>query len=216
MSQPPQYGAPQTQTRYVVTPAQPEPTNGLGLAGFITSLVGILTCGFISPIGLLISLFGLVKRPRGFAIAGAILGAIGSIFLAVVGFTIVMGFLGLKTAVDQIQKEFESQTTAHKAYVVIDEHRTKTGSLPNDADGTGMIKAHPDAWGNPMRYERDAGGEGFSITSNGPDGKPDTDDDVEWDESELRNDPSTQPSFEDFDAEMDEDAVETPTDTTTE
>src|SRR5690348_9132833 len=67
---------PQAPVTHVFVNAQP--TNGLGLAGFITSLVGIVTCGVIAPIGLVLSLFGLMKPPRGFAIAGTIIGLIGS------------------------------------------------------------------------------------------------------------------------------------------
>ena len=51
------------------TPKKPE-TNGLGLAGFIVSLVGICSGGVLSPIGLVLSIVGLFREPRGFAIAG--------------------------------------------------------------------------------------------------------------------------------------------------
>lgn len=60
-----------------------ERTNGLGTAGFIVSLVGFLSCGFLSPIGLVLSLIALGRQPRGLAIAGFVLGLIGSIWLIV-------------------------------------------------------------------------------------------------------------------------------------
>jgi hypothetical protein len=56
-----------------------EETNGLGTAGFVVSLVGVLTCGFLSPVGFLFSLIALFKPPRGMAIAGAVLGGLGSL-----------------------------------------------------------------------------------------------------------------------------------------
>src|SRR3954447_25698103 len=69
----PQPGQP-APVNYTVVNAPP--TNGLGLAGSITSLVGIVTCGVLSPVGLLLSLIGLLKSPRGFAVAGTVLGLI--------------------------------------------------------------------------------------------------------------------------------------------
>jgi molecular chaperone DnaK len=59
------------------TPAPP-PTNGLGIAGFVCSLVGLCAGGLLSPVGLILSLVALGREPRGFAIAGVILGALGS------------------------------------------------------------------------------------------------------------------------------------------
>ncbi len=53
-------------------------TNGLGLAGFLLSLVGFLSCGLLSPVGLILSLVALGRQPRGFAVAGVVLGLIGS------------------------------------------------------------------------------------------------------------------------------------------
>lgn len=52
--------------------------NSLGVAGLIVSIAGFFTCGMLSPIGLLLSLVGLLKAPRGAAIAGSILGFFGS------------------------------------------------------------------------------------------------------------------------------------------
>ena len=46
------------QNVYVDAP----PTNGLGTAGFVVSLAGLLcTAGFLSPVGLLLSFFALFK-----------------------------------------------------------------------------------------------------------------------------------------------------------
>lgn len=72
--------------------APPPPSNGLGTAGFIVSLVGLFTGGILSPLGLLLSFIALFRRPRGMATAGFIIGMIGSIFLA--AWLAFFGFLG--------------------------------------------------------------------------------------------------------------------------
>lgn len=59
-------------------------TNEMGLAGFVTSLVGILTAGLLSPLGFLFSIIGLTKEPRGLASAGVMLGFVGTLFFAVI------------------------------------------------------------------------------------------------------------------------------------
>lgn len=76
-------------------------SNGLGTAGFVVSLIGFLTCGFISPLGLLFSIIGLFKRPRGLAAAGVVLGTIGSAWLFLGGFVMLAGLVGAGAAVDK-------------------------------------------------------------------------------------------------------------------
>lgn len=68
---------------------QQAPSNGLGTSGFVISLIGFLTCGLLCPLGLLLSFFGLFKPPRGQAIAGTILGSLGSLWLFVFGIAIL-------------------------------------------------------------------------------------------------------------------------------
>ena len=61
MSVPPQPYAQQPVPQVVVTHP---PSNTMGIAGFITSLLGIVSCGVLSPIGLILSVIGLFKQPR--------------------------------------------------------------------------------------------------------------------------------------------------------
>ena len=70
---------------------QAKPTNGLAIAGFITSLVsGILCCGSISVISLILSIVGAVKANdlggsgKGMAIAGIVISAVGIFLIAIV------------------------------------------------------------------------------------------------------------------------------------
>ncbi len=90
---------------YNAVPAAPsESSNTLGLVGFIVSLASIITCGIAAPIGLILSIVGLFKNPKGFAIAGTIIGALLSLFGLLIGIGLVAAFLGLKSAGGVIQQ----------------------------------------------------------------------------------------------------------------
>lgn len=70
-------------------------SNGLGTAGFITSLLGLLLSWVPIPgwilwlVGALLSLIGVFKSPRGLAITGLILSlitlGIGMLFIELIG-----------------------------------------------------------------------------------------------------------------------------------
>jgi len=99
--------------------ARQSQSNGLGIAGFIVSLVGWLTCGLLCPVGLILSVIGLFKQPRGMAIAGSVIGGFGSLFLVFFGFALTVGLLGLKSVdvekkqmrreMDQMRERFEAE-----------------------------------------------------------------------------------------------------------
>ena len=154
------------------------PTNTVGMIGFIISLIGLLlTCGLASPLGLLVSLFGLFKPPRGMAIAGTVLGLIGTGFLATVGLTIigtVMAMVGLAKAVGT---EFETDTAIGKAKATIESYQREHGKLPDGVEGNKLIIDLKDGWKNSLRYDYEQDSTSFLIRSAGEDGKFDTDDD---------------------------------------
>ena len=77
-----------SQTTIVV---QYPPLNGVGTAGLLLSFIGFFTCGFLCPLGLLLSLIALLQPPRGNALAGVILGLIGSWWLWAFGLVILGG-----------------------------------------------------------------------------------------------------------------------------
>jgi hypothetical protein len=100
------------------------PSNGLGVAGFVISLLSILLCGLTSPIGLLVSLVALAWRPRGLAAAGVILGGVGSLWLFAFGLTILAGILGLGAAANvatEAERQMEIERQKAKAVNVAPE-----------------------------------------------------------------------------------------------
>ena len=159
-------GYPQ-QTVIVNQPA----SNGLGMAGLIVSIIGFFTCGFISPIGFLLSVFGLFKQPRGAAIAGFILGGIGSLWLVFGGFAIVAGFVGLGAAINEGSK----LATMGMAATEINRYYAENGALPSEADGSEMVARHQ-IDGVSLRY-RQLSDDKFEIQGAGADGQFDTGDD---------------------------------------
>ena len=67
-------------------------SNGFGVAGFVLSLIGVVPClALIAPVGLALSLIGLSRRPRGLAIAGTILGTIGSMWILLATALVTIG-----------------------------------------------------------------------------------------------------------------------------
>ncbi|WP_158962146.1 hypothetical protein [Myroides fluvii] len=94
--------APTTNTNYQNFPPplqQPIEKNNIGLTGFILSIVAIVISwvplvGWLCwLVGLILSIVGLFRRPKGFAIAGLIISLIGFIIMFV-----LLGILGLATA----------------------------------------------------------------------------------------------------------------------
>lgn len=83
--QQPVYGG-GTHVTYVV---QERKTNGLGTAGFVLALLGLIFCWIpvlswiLWLLGLLFSFIGVFKSPRGLAIAGLVLTFISTIILIV-------------------------------------------------------------------------------------------------------------------------------------
>lgn len=153
------------------SPPPPPPqsqTNGLGIAGFVVSLVGIFTC-VLCPVGLILSLIALKNQPKGFAIAGTVIGGIGTLLLGAVTVWIV----GTPEALHAIK----TGITVAQAHKTIEENRGEDGALPSEEDGNRLIENLEDAWGNPLRYELQ-GENRYVIRSAGPDGKFGTKDDI--------------------------------------
>ena len=73
------------ESRKIVNNYYEKKSNGIGLAGFIIALIGLFIkwIPFIGTIvwfiGLVLSVVGIFKQPRGFAIAGTVISLIGII-----------------------------------------------------------------------------------------------------------------------------------------
>ena len=168
---------PQPPAPYPVPVARP--SNGLGVAGFIVSLLGFITCGILWPVGLFLSFIGMFRRPRGFAFAGFVISLVGTVLLAVVvGFfgVVIFSLAGLVrygvgpafttiTAIIEAEKDINSFRSTH------------AGALPDDVEGEALAAPRLDGWGKPLRYRR-VGPGGYQLQSSGPDGLPLTADDV--------------------------------------
>ena len=159
---------------------QPPPTNALGIAGFVVSLSGMVVClGLICPIGLILSLIALAKAPRGYAIAGCIVGVLGSI-LGVLTVLVVSGTIG--NGLFNLNYYGQSQTsyTLDMASNDIDIHfNNNQDTLPDEPAGNAMIASYTDEWGNSLKYLPTPGSiQDYTITSAGPDGLHGTGDDM--------------------------------------
>lgn len=171
-------------------------TNGLGIAGFVVSLVGLCgSAGILSPIGLIISLVALGKQPRGFAVAGTVLGAVGScgLILAIVFIPVVvlaMAALGLTAAAIGVASiagpELEAKVEMFVISTNIEERiHGSGGTLPATLDEVvSSLKKEQvtDPWGQKYFYEVTQNGSAYRLFSAGPDKTPGTADDVryEW------------------------------------
>lgn len=162
-------------------------SNGLGLAGFIVSLVGFIACGgLICPIGLIMSLFALTKRPKGFAIAGAVIGAIGSlgfiILFFVVGIAALLALVGLGLAAAVAAVAMNIGQNGIHIYKDIETYYDANAKAPASlADlGTYTPAELEDAWGTPIRYEVSPDGQEIWLRSDGQDKARGTGDDIEF------------------------------------
>lgn len=155
---------------------EPVPKNNLGLAGFIVSLVGFVGCGILAPVGLILSVIGLKREPRGFAIAGTVLGALGSILLVGLSMYFVFGVRQLKNAAQTINQSARTMSTANQVRDVIVASQTQPGTWPGEVEGNAIASRYIDAWQTPLRYKAVQGA--FSIQSAGKDKVFDTQDDL--------------------------------------
>jgi hypothetical protein len=197
-----------------VAPAQiytvgPRESNGIGIAGFIFALLGIVTIGLLSPIAVVLSLIGLGRAPRGWAAFGLILGLLGCLVWVVGGIALVIaavataGFVGAGSVAmlamfepEQVEITGDMARTAIALRLHVEQHE----ALPDTLDDLGLRPAtRIDPWGTPYRYTVEVDGDpGFDLVSFGPDATPDTDDDIHL----TRLDRAWEHAMDDFGAQM--------------
>ena len=168
----PQGGQFDQEPQYATYGAGKPERNPLGLVGFILSL----TC-LLSPIGLILSLVALLKRPRGFAIAGTLIGALLTVVVVGVGY----GFYWAANAgrgamaIGYIAVQSEILDEQIRAYM------REAGSPPASLDQVELPPAAKiDPWGTEYRLVPAASPNGMlAIASAGPDGQFGTADDID-------------------------------------
>jgi hypothetical protein len=153
-------------------------TNGLGIAGFVVSLAGlVLTCGALSPIGLILSLFALLRRPRGFAVAGTLVGLAGTVLIAVVIGVFAAGIAGAGKLAQEAGKGIGTHARVAEAVSRIESHRAQNSAPPDDAAGQQLIVDLVDGYNNGLHYKRLSETE-YEVRSAGPNGVYHDGDDV--------------------------------------
>ncbi len=150
--------------------------NRLGKAGFWTSLLGLFTCGLLSPIGLLMSFLALSRKPRGAAISGLVIGLIGTLWIGFV-VTLVGAQAMNAAAVEETARKELTRAAMTEAEAVIEQHRADVGRLPEGIAGNKMVLQYVDAWKGALRYDLYDDGD-YVIRSAGPDQKFDNGDDL--------------------------------------
>ncbi len=177
-----------TMTQFAYDPyAMPaRQSNGLGLAGFICSLVGlVLTGGLLCPIGLILSLAAIGKQPRGFAIAGLIIGLIGTcggVLVLLVFGAVILAALGVATvaaiAFSEPQK-LEVTSDMVTIAMAVEHYRDKNNYLPATLEMLALEQDKlVDPWGQKYRYVQEDPKEKFDLVTAGEDKLWDTKDDV--------------------------------------
>lgn len=173
---------------YVMVPAHE--SNGLGVAGFFISLIGLfIPTGIVALLGLLISLVALGRQPRGFAGLGVLIGLFGTfIWLAVMvvavlgAATLGVGILicGAAAFILTQPETIEVTSDMINVHLAVAEYKKENDSLPRDLDGLRLaVTTLTDPWGQPYRYQLVKDGDrGFDVISGGLDQQFGTDDDL--------------------------------------
>ena len=138
-------------------PAKTDVPNGLAVAGFTCSLVGVVfSAGLLCPIGLVLSLVAL-GRPgqRGFAIAGALIGAFGTLvgaLILIVAGAALLAFFGFAFLLLSGPEKLEVTADFVHLVVRVKAYEEEVGHLPDGLDalwiegGRGL-----DPWGQPYQ-----------------------------------------------------------------
>lgn len=143
-------------------------SNPMGVVGFILSLTVCL-----SPIGLIVSLLALTKRPKGFAVAGVIIGLLASLVL---GGLIYAGRSAypLFKAGTELALDYKQVSTD-----VADYQAANNGTLPVDLAAAGVTgDALVDPWGQAYQLRVLPDGSDWRLESPGIDMQWGTKDDV--------------------------------------
>jgi len=155
-----------------------QPVNAMGVAGFGVSLFGLLfTLGILCPLGVLLSFLGLFSKNRGFAIAGLIIGGLGSAIVAIGVASVAMAASAIHHYQVEVPKQAQTAEVLAIAAVEVEQFRHQHGKLPEGIEGNKLVLKFQDAYGTSLRYEPEEGTK-FAVRSAGPDQEFDTPDDL--------------------------------------
>ena len=119
---------------------EPPEQNGLGIAAFVVSLVGLISAGILSPVAAIMGAIALRREPKGFAIAGLIIGVFGSLWICLVaalffgGMGVAITAMVMSLVYAQIEDGLNELTSASG---VIGQWRLDhDGQLPTSQQGT--------------------------------------------------------------------------------
>jgi hypothetical protein len=167
---------PENDILYILDPPKP-PTNGLGIAGFTLSILGLFTFGLLSPIGLILSFFGLFKKPRGFAAAGFAMSLLGVSFIGAVTALPVIAHRHRQVSRALEAQQQQTLESIQQAVQEVEIARRTTKSTGLDGfEGNAITVRYQDAWANDLRFDERS--DGFAVRSAGPDRTFDTPDDL--------------------------------------
>lgn len=142
-----------------------EPVNVTGIVGFVLSICSLLTCGLLFPISLIVSVFAVFKRPKGFATAGIAVSCLSAILL-----------LGAWYAIYSIGNQVERVRVAARRDIIhqkVHEFYRANMRVPTKNEYQGFVRA---SLSRGFRYH--SGSNSFvRLVHFGPDERFDTSDD---------------------------------------
>lgn len=122
---------------------EPPEQNGLGLAAFIVSLVGLFSVGILSPVAVIMGAIAMRRDPKGFALAGLIIGLFGSLWLCLVAVWILfcaaalgIGIAAMVMSIIYVQIEDGINGLDNGADIILQWQSEHDGALPTTDQGT--------------------------------------------------------------------------------
>ncbi len=143
------------------------------------SIAGIITLGLLSPVGLVLSTKSFKREPRRAAFAGVLLGALGTgwiLGVVILSTLLTIGAIwGTKALTDPT---VSASAEMSRVLVAVKVYQKTQHTMPSTIDDLVLgADDRVDPWGHPYLLSTQSDGS-WTITSLGPDGLPDTSDDM--------------------------------------
>ncbi|MCH2160647.1 MAG: hypothetical protein MK085_02115 [Phycisphaerales bacterium] len=117
------------------TPPQEKTGNSAGLAGFIIALISPAGCGVLSLLGIIVSLFGMKRPPRGLATTGLVLSLLTGVAWVAMYWVGVSAIMGVVSSITYKSVPAQVWFEAGKAGKQLAQHPPSgdSGTVPNMA-----------------------------------------------------------------------------------